>query len=254
MRKSNKAEASIELFDWCAESIRGRDKLERDVVELRREHESLKTLVAEETAKIQELARSKQEFEATHDSWLKDLLNEKKVKIRTQEQLLATAHVDPDKLASITAVATASKPHHSRVGASRTGKQKAQGFDVEGGRDSDDEVDKMDTDVDQASESHDEVMENVDRATTDSETASDPDSEQEPKTAAGGKRTRASPSSAAGRSGKPRKAGHSLRNKKIVTPNESEEDEAPPRKKSPGQKKKSVPAYDPADDVSTASE
>lgn len=257
MRKSNKAEASVELFDWCVESIRARDKLQVDVAELRREHDALKTLIADETAKIRELAHSKQHFEATHDSWLKDLLNEKKVKIRTQEQLLATAHVNPDKLAAANAAATASKPRHSGVGASRKSKRKAEGFDVDGGPDSDSETNKMDLDSDQVSESQDEEIGEVDRATTDSETASEVDSDQEPQSAAGDKRTQGQLGSAfrssakTGKSGKAAKAGHN-RSKKITS--DESADEAPPRKKAPAHKKKPVPVYDPADEDSTASE
>lgn len=253
LRKSHKAEASVELFDWCSESIGARDKLERDFVELRREHESLKALVAGETAKFQELARTKHEFEATHDSWLRDLLNEKKVKIRMQEQILATAHVDPAKLASATAAATASKPHHTGMRASRKLKRKAlASADDDGDHDSNDEADKMDLDVEQAPESHNEGSEEVDIATTDSETASDPESNPGPTSAARNKGTRASPASADGSSGKPDKAGHDLRDKKAITPDESE-DKASPRKTSPPKNKQSVPAYDP-DDESTASE
>lgn len=252
MRKSHKAEASVELFDWCSVSIRARDKLEGDIFELRREHESLKALVAEETARFQELARTKHEFEATHDSWLKDLLNEKKVKIRMQEQILATAHVDPNRLASATAAATASKPHLTGVGASGKGKRKAQGSDVDGDQNSNDEAEKMDLDIDPRPESHDEGPEEVDMATTDSETASDSESNPEPKSAARNKGTRASPASAAGSSCKAGKAGHNLREKKVVIPDDSE-NEVPPRKQSPRQTTNSVPAYDP-DDESTASE
>lgn len=210
LRKSHKAEASVELFDWCVESISARDKLEQDMIELRREHESLQALVAQETAKVQELARSKQEFEAMHDSWLKDLLNEKKVKIRMQERILATAHVDPDKLASATAAATASKPHHSRAGTSRKGKRKAQGLEhtTDNSSHSNDEADEMDLD-----ESHEEQeIEDVDMATDDSETASDSDANSESKD---------SPPSKTGSSGKAGKASSRLRDKKTIDSDES---------------------------------
>lgn len=231
----------MELFDWCVESISARDKLEQDIIELRREHESLQSLVAEETAKVQELARSKQEFEALHDSWLKDLLNEKKVKIRMQEQILATAHVDPDKLACATAAATASKPHNSRAATSSKGKRKAQGLDhPDKSTRSNDEADEMDLDVDESHE--EEEIEDVDMATTDSETASDTDSKPESKSTARKK---------TGSSGKSGKAGHNLRDKSIAAPDESDEEAS--TRKGPPRGKKPAPADDP-DDVSTASE
>ncbi|CAN8103864.1 unnamed protein product [Discula destructiva] len=234
LRKSNKAEASVELFDWCVETIKARDKLAHDVCELRREHDALRSLVAEETAKIQELARGKKEFEAAHDSWLKDLLNEKKVKIRTQEQLLATARVDPDKLA---AAAKTSKPHRSGAGLSRAAKRKAETSE---GDDSDDDADKMDLDVDEVHESHGGETDEVDRGTTGSETASEPEYGPEPKSNQM-KGARASPASAAESSVKNRRAGHKLRDKKVVTANESDEEASPSRTTSSSTKKKLAP-------------
>lgn len=243
LRRSGSADASFKLFDWCAEAITSRDKLALDVGKLKREHDALKALVAEETAKIKDLARSKEEFETSHDSWLKDLLNEKKVKIRTQEQLLATAHVDPAKLAAATASMTA-------AGASRRSKRKAD--DSEADDDSNDGADKMDVDAQGGADSHDEELDDADRATTASEeTASGSEHDPTPEKS-GDKASRAS--SAAASSGKAREVGHNLRDKKVVTPDESE-DEAPPRKRSPATKKKPEPAPEvDDDDVSTQSE
>lgn len=256
LRKSNKALERVDLFDWCAEAIKARDKLTQDVDHLKREHDALKALVAEETVKVKELARSKHEFEATHDSWLKDLLNEKKIKIRTQEQLLATAQVDPNKLA---AVVTASK---LRCGGeprpARKGKRKAKASEA-----SDDEPDKMDVDVVEAPDSHDEEMDEVDRATTtgSEETASEPESDPPTKKVGNKKSAQSSPASAvgnpgrAGKAGKANKIGHNLRDKKVVTPDESDNENPAPQKKSPMSSKKPAPAPDvDPDDVSTASE
>lgn len=101
----------------------------------------------------------------------------------------------------------------------------------------------MDLDVEQGSESHEEEeIEDVDMATTDSETASDTDSNSESKSTARKK---------TGRSGETGKAGHNLRDKIIVAPDESEDDAS--IRKGPSRGKKSAPADDP-DDMSTASE
>lgn len=245
LRKSEKARDSIDLFDWCAEVATARDKLALDVGKLQREHDVLKALVAEETAQIKDLACSKQEFETTHDSWLKDLLNEKKVKIRTQEQLLTTARINPDKLAAATV---------SRTGAaaSRPGKRKADVSDADDA--SHDGTDKMDLDVADEPTSHDEELGDIDRATTVSEeTASDSDLDADTKKKSASK-TASRASSAAGSSKTTSKTDPKVRDRKVVTPDESE-DEAPPREKSHGTKKKPTPApeIDPAD-LTTESE
>lgn len=241
LRKSKQAEASIDLFNWCAEAVKARDKLAQDVGDLKREHDALQALVTEETAKIDHLARSKLEFEATHDSWLKDLLNEKKVKIRTQEQLLATVNLDPNKLAAAT------RANRRGTGASRGGKRKAEASDgdLSGG-----DADKMDVDpdLDEAPESHDEQMVEADRATTHSETESDPEPDTSPNKKLDKKAARASPASAAGSSGKTDKVRHNLRDKKVVSPGESEDEAPPPPKKSPAAKKKTPAPSQVADD------
>lgn len=175
LRRSNAAAETIDMFDWCAESTRARVKLEKDIADLKQKHDDLQKLVAEETAHSEELVRSKREFEAEHDSWLKDLLNEKKLKIRLQEQILATAHVDQAKL---DAVAALSK-RRAAAGASRKGKRKAEGLDVDADVDTDDDADKMDIDADPEAEGHNGEMSDVERTTSGSDTASASASEAE---------------------------------------------------------------------------
>lgn len=98
----------------------------------------------------------------------------------------------------------------------------------------------MDLDVDESHEG--DEIEDVDMATTDSETASETGSNPKVKGTAR-KKTESS--------GNTGKAGHNLRDKNIVVPDESDDEasthQGPPREKQP------APADDP-DDVSTASE
>lgn len=169
--------ASIDVFDWCAEAVGARGQLEKEVAELRRKHEDLQKLVAEETARFAELERSKHEFEEEHDSWLKDLLNEKKVKIRMQERILATAHVDQARLAAVTA-----PKRRAAAGPSRKGKRKAEpeGLDVQGG--DTDGADEMDIDDVDSAPGGLEDLSDVGMATPGSETASasEPDADPVP--------------------------------------------------------------------------
>lgn len=113
LRRSNKAQEDLELFPWCAEALRARDELQAEVIALRRDKAQHERAVAEYAAHFKDLEQSKRQFEAQHDSWLKDLLNEKKVKIRTQNRIQAAANMGPDQLCPRT------------TGPSRKGKRKA---------------------------------------------------------------------------------------------------------------------------------
>lgn len=253
LRRSIAAESSIDIFDWCAEAVSARRRLERDVAELRRKQDDLQKLVAAETARFRELERSKHEFEQQHDSWLKDLLNEKKVKIRMQEQILATAHVDQSKLAAVNA-----SKRRAAVGSSRRGKRKAEPELSDGAPEGDeaiDDVDEMDVDddvnVDADPDSHEDVSD-VGMATPGSETASASEPEASPApepqpNRSGRKGARASPAPTARGS---KKAGKTRARAEAPNTKEESEDDLPPPKPLPATKKK--PAV-PADDESTAS-
>ncbi|PSR75478.1 hypothetical protein BD289DRAFT_487100 [Coniella lustricola] len=166
LRKSNKAAEDIDMFDWCTESVSAREQLQQEVAQLQCKHDALQKLVSEETARFRELERSKQEFETHHDSWLKDLLNEKKLKIRMQEQILAAASVHPAKGTN----------HKRKHGAHLDADLEESGQDVK--------PDEMDVDVDvdmdaEAAESHDE-MSDAGQTTQDSESASASEAEATP--------------------------------------------------------------------------
>lgn len=222
------------------------------MAELRRKQDDLQKLVAAETARFQELERSKHEFEQQHDSWLKDLLNEKKVKIRMQEQILATAHVDQSKLAAVNA-----SKRRAAVGSSRRGKRKAEPELSDGAPDGDeaiDDVDEMDVDddvnMDADPDSHEDVSD-VGMATPGSETASASEPEASPASEpqhhrSGRKGARASPAPTARVS---KKAGKARARAEAPDTKEESEDDLPPPKPLPATKRPAVLA----DDESTAS-
>lgn len=237
LRGSKTAEDALDLFDWCVGFVSARDQQDRELAELRRKYDALEKHVAEETARFEDLQRSKHEFEDEHDSWLRDLLNEKKVKIRMQEQILATANVDQTKLA---AVAAATTKRRTAVDSSRKGKRKAQrdGPDVNRGA-TDDEADKMDIDVDPEREPEDqgELSDDVGMTTpTASESEPEPVPKPQPKKSG---RNRVSPAPA----GSPRN--------KAKTQAVGSEDDSPPPKTTRAKEKKPAPI---GDDESTASE
>lgn len=223
------------MFDWCVDFTSARDRQDKELAELRCKYDDLKEHIAEETAKFEELQRSKHEFEDEHDSWLRDLLNEKKVKIRMQEQILATANVDQTKLAAVAAATN----RRAAVGSSRKGKRKAQGkgLGVEHSN-TDDEADKMDVDVDPDPDpklSDDVGMTTPTASESESEGEPEPVPKPQPKKSV---RNRASPASAVG----------SSRNKTQAV---ESEDDSPPPKALPANRKKPAPI---GDDESTASD
>ncbi|RYP09855.1 hypothetical protein DL764_000989 [Monosporascus ibericus] len=130
----------ISPFAWCVSAIAARARVEEELAAAAARAGALESSVAELKAQLRELIRAREDDEAQLLEKFRDLLNEKKVKIRQQQRLLAAANVDPAKLARVAAAdATARK---RAAGASRAGKRKAAG-----GGDNDDAVDDDDADA-----------------------------------------------------------------------------------------------------------
>ncbi|ESZ90986.1 hypothetical protein SBOR_8620 [Sclerotinia borealis F-4128] len=140
-------EEEIGLFEWCALATKSadssKDELEALRIKYREQQESLN--------KINENFKELNKLKVDHENQLLEkftlLLNEKKLKIRDQQRLLAGAKVDTEKVEAMQA--TRSGKSRS-AGASRSGKRKA-GKEVqdESSDDSDDAFEKMDVDKDQ---------------------------------------------------------------------------------------------------------
>lgn len=246
------------MFDWANEAVLRQAQLAEELAKLKLKHDKLESRVTEETARFEELQHTKTEFESEHDSFFRDLLNEKKLKIRTQQQILSTAHVDEAKLAALKAKSRSGKSevasrNPDAVGSSRKGKRKA-----ESAADDTDDDGTDDMDVDQQSVSPDQELSDIEQTTEDEETASEPEPEpksKNPTRSSGGKKTErgSSPSASkpAAKSNKP--PSSNLRGKSPVVAADDEDEEMPaPRALPFGRKRNPVP--DPADDESTASE
>lgn len=249
------------MFDWANEAVLRQAQLAEELAALKLSHDKLERRVTEETAHFKALERARTQFESEHDSFFRDLLNEKKLKIRTQEQILSTARVDEAKVAALRAKARSDKSevasrHPHAVGSSRKGKRKAGSA----ADDSDnDDIDEMD--VDEQSVGPGEELSEVE-LTEDEETASEPEPEPEPEPksknpsrSSGGKKAGqgSSPSASkpATKSSKP--PSSNLRgNSPVVAADDEDEVMPAPRALPFGRKPKPVP--DPAEDEETASE
>ncbi|EEH16894.2 hypothetical protein PABG_06981 [Paracoccidioides brasiliensis Pb03] len=88
---------AIQLFDWTGIAISRAEGLENQLLSLTAKYTAAESTISKLNAQLQELIKEK----AQHDDQLiakfSQLLNEKKLKIRNQQRLLAMARIDGDK-------------------------------------------------------------------------------------------------------------------------------------------------------------
>ncbi|KAJ8071497.1 hypothetical protein OCU04_001817 [Sclerotinia nivalis] len=139
-------EKEISLFDWCALATKSADSSKDELEALR-----IKYSEQQETLeKLNENFRGLNKRKSDHENQLLEkfslMFNEKKLKVRDQQRLLAGAKVDPEKVEAVQNIRSG-KPR--TAGASRSGKRKA-GKEVQPeSSDSDDAFEKMDVDQNQ---------------------------------------------------------------------------------------------------------
>ncbi|KAI1489807.1 hypothetical protein F5X96DRAFT_591303 [Biscogniauxia mediterranea] len=167
--------AEISPFDWCVCAIAARTKVAEDLAAATANIKSLENTVNELKDQLDELIKAKDEHETELLEKFRDLLNEKKVKIRQQQRLLASASIDPDKLVNV----GASQNTLARAAeASRSGKRKAIKEESDS---SDAGFERMDTeDTSTAGALPDQESDGEGQATTEEDTPSETDSEPEP--------------------------------------------------------------------------
>ncbi|KAK1772496.1 hypothetical protein QBC33DRAFT_12733 [Phialemonium atrogriseum] len=166
----------IQLFEWCSASIAAREKVKADLASTASRARELESAVTELKDQLEELIQAKQSDESALLEKFRDLLNEKKVKIREQQRLLSSAGAGvgaaPARAASTQAVSDAEEDgggssHVPKP--SRPSKRKAAQA-AEPGDESDDALDKMEVDKKHGEE------DSEDEQTTDAdETGSEPD-------------------------------------------------------------------------------
>ncbi|KAL5047938.1 hypothetical protein BDW71DRAFT_205891 [Aspergillus fruticulosus] len=99
-------EQDIELFEWTNLAITRADILEQRFNSLLDRFRTAESTIKLLNKQLEEFIRSKNQHEQQLFSGFVQLLNEKKLKIRNQQRLLASAKVDPEKLYKVQAAAT----------------------------------------------------------------------------------------------------------------------------------------------------
>ncbi|KAF3025755.1 hypothetical protein E8E14_014447 [Neopestalotiopsis sp. 37M] len=158
----------VDPFQWCVNAIGDHAKVDNDLAAATAKAAELEKTTNELKAQLEDLLKAKDDDERQLLEKFRDLLNEKKLKIRQQHRLLASAEVDPEKLQNV----GASQSTLRKAKASRNSKRKAAGEEPDDV--SDDGFDQMDVDdpvkvkdeSDNDSEDHDNLE---DRQTTEDE-------------------------------------------------------------------------------------
>ena len=84
----------IDTIAWVATAVSRADNLEKDVSDLQRKFQEQSETVKKLNVQLEELTTAKKDHEQALLEKFRDLLNTKKLKIRDQQRLLATAKVD----------------------------------------------------------------------------------------------------------------------------------------------------------------
>ncbi|KAH8706643.1 hypothetical protein BGZ61DRAFT_450252 [Ilyonectria robusta] len=122
---------AIELFEWCGAAVEASAAGKQDVADLRVKSHDSEAAVAQLKSQLEELIQAKDKDETVLLQKFRDLLNEKKVKIREQQQVLATSSFNashpgssqPSQPPAPTRAAEPAKPAR-KAGQSRTTKRK----------------------------------------------------------------------------------------------------------------------------------
>lgn len=171
---------AIELFEWCGAAVEASAAGKQDVADLRVKSHDSEAAVAQLKSQLEELIQAKDKDETVLLQKFRDLLNEKKVKIREQQQVLATSSFNashpgssqPSQPPAPTRAAEPAKPTR-KAGQSRTTKRKTPPSKMVKEESEDDaSVQAMDVDVK-------EEVEDTDPGNTTEATASGASDEDE---------------------------------------------------------------------------
>jgi hypothetical protein len=91
------SDAEIELFEWAGIAAARNRTLEQEASSLNARYQDAADTVQKLTQQLDELVQAKAQHENQLMANFTQLLNEKKLKIRNQQRLLASATADPDK-------------------------------------------------------------------------------------------------------------------------------------------------------------
>ncbi|KAJ5665590.1 uncharacterized protein N7477_008038 [Penicillium maclennaniae] len=130
-------EQAIELFEWSAVAVSRADELEQQVTTLSGHYRVAEDTIKKLNEQLEELLRAKNHHETQLVANFAQLLNEKKLKVRNQQRLLASATVDLAKVSEIQAaagnLAHATEIHHAgkrpALEMEQTDEESDQGFE-----------------------------------------------------------------------------------------------------------------------------
>ncbi|KAI9158491.1 hypothetical protein HJFPF1_06486 [Paramyrothecium foliicola] len=125
------ADEAIELFEWCGTAAEAAASSQKALADASANAQKLNDTIAELKAQLDELVQVKQDDETALLLKFRDLLNEKKVKIREQQKLLATASLGDDDRAAVPSSPPPAPEQKRRPGKSRPAKRKVQPTTVE---------------------------------------------------------------------------------------------------------------------------
>ncbi|KAL8387533.1 hypothetical protein RB595_009839 [Gaeumannomyces hyphopodioides] len=101
-------EEDSDVTQWCGIAIASREGLKEELASVRARAQELEQAVSALSSQLEELINAKRDHEATLLDKFRLLLNEKKAKIREQEDIIRHANLDPDAMAP-----AQSSPEHS---------------------------------------------------------------------------------------------------------------------------------------------
>ncbi|KAJ6001767.1 hypothetical protein N7522_006994 [Penicillium canescens] len=119
-------EQAVELFEWTGIAVMRADMLEQQVSSLTSRYRLAEDTIHKLNEQLENLMQAKTQHETQLVTNFAQLLNEKKLKIRNQQRLLASATPDTTKVSEIQA--TIPEEEHSVAGQLHSTKRSAQGL------------------------------------------------------------------------------------------------------------------------------
>ncbi|KAJ9165025.1 hypothetical protein NKR19_g804 [Coniochaeta hoffmannii] len=181
-------EEQLDIVDWCNTALLSKKQIAQDLKSATAKTRELENAVKELKDQLEDLIQAKKADESELLVKFRDLLNEKKVKIREQQRLLTRHNVDPEETGAVPSPSRA--PRQTGKGhvpkPSRASKRKAAepepeeddepvrvpGEGEEG--EEDDDMEKMEVDKRHGEEDSEEDR-TTDQGVDDDETGSEPD-------------------------------------------------------------------------------
>ncbi|KAL5355461.1 hypothetical protein BJX96DRAFT_141349 [Aspergillus floccosus] len=136
-------EQAIELFNWTGMAVARADVIEDQLSSLRDRYRAAEDTINRLNKQLEDFISAKHQHEEQLMTDFVQLLNEKKLKIRNQQRLLASANVDPEKLSDLQAATFGRR--RTPASKSRNSKRSARQMDVEESE-SDDGFEEMEVD------------------------------------------------------------------------------------------------------------